>query len=154
VYEEYHKCCLLRSTVQYVHHKNKRKWDNRPENLQLTTIYNHKALHRKDYGQICRCGSKNVNRNGFHNGKQIFQRNSCKRNWTVNNIIGIDFGQICLNCNSSHVIRNGGVENGKQGFQCKDCKRKWGVSLQDLREYSDENDRKYRAKVKSRMKIK
>jgi transposase-like protein len=131
-----------------IHHKDKDPSNNRLSNLQLTTIWKHKSLHRKDCGQICvKCGSKDVNRNGVMDGKQTFRCNSCRANWRVNKIVGIDSDQICLNCNSRHVIRHSGVKYGKQRFQCRDCKRRWDVPLQDLKEVVPENDHRYRMTV-------
>ena len=54
VYEENHKCCLLPWTQ--IHHKNGKRWDNRPENSQPTTVWEHKTLHRIDFGQTCMYG--------------------------------------------------------------------------------------------------
>jgi hypothetical protein len=37
----------------------------------------HNKLRKKDFGQICRCGSKDVIRNGFRYGKQMLLCNNC-----------------------------------------------------------------------------
>lgn len=44
VYEKYHKCCVL--SWGEIHHKNKKPWDNKPENLQLVSGREHRKLHR------------------------------------------------------------------------------------------------------------
>jgi transposase-like protein len=137
---------------EVVHHKDKDPSNNRLSNLQLTIIWEHQKLHRKDCRQICtRCSSKDVVRNGFKNGKQTFLCNTCRANSTFDKIRGIDFGQICLNCNSRYVVKSGGIKNGKQRFQCRDCRKGWGIPLQDLKQIVSNNDRQY--KIKSRMKI-
>jgi hypothetical protein len=43
VYEQYHKCCLLKWAN--VHHKNHNKSDNRSENLEAMMIGQHTRLH-------------------------------------------------------------------------------------------------------------
>ena len=129
---------------EVVHHKDKNPSNNRLSNLQLTTIWEHKSLHKKDYGQMCTtCGNKDVKRNGFNIDKQIFRYNTCKTTWTVNKITGIDFGQVCCNCGSKHVVRCG-IKNNKQWFRCNDCRKYWRVPLQDLKEVVSDNDRQYR----------
>jgi hypothetical protein len=45
VYEEYHKCCLLRWAI--IHHINEDTKDNRIENLQVVSNREHPGIHNK-----------------------------------------------------------------------------------------------------------
>lgn len=132
-----------------VHHRDHNPSNNRLSNLQLTTIWEHKKLHRRDCGQICeKCSSEDIRRNGFHNSKQTFQCNTCGITWLVNKKKGIGFNQTCYNCSSEHVVRCSGVKNNKQTFRCNDCRKKWRVSLEDLKAVVPQNDHRYRKKMK------
>ena len=75
-------------------------------------------------------------------GKQAFKCNNCKSRWVINKKRGIDYNQICQNCNSKYVIRSG-IQNGKQGFQCKNCKKCWSVPIIDLEVKRTNNDLRY-----------
>lgn len=64
VFEEYHKCCILRWGV--VHHINEVKTDNRIENLQGMTRAQHVSLHQVDKRipanrKCCKCGLSKTN---------------------------------------------------------------------------------------------
>lgn len=50
VYEQYHKCCMLRWAV--VHHRNQDPQDNRIENLEGMTYPTHLKHHRRIRQQI------------------------------------------------------------------------------------------------------
>ncbi|MFZ0225149.1 MAG: hypothetical protein WAM42_25985, partial [Candidatus Nitrosopolaris sp.] len=100
-----------------VHHRDCHGDNNKLSNLQLTTIWEHRTLHRRDCGQVCVCGSTDVNRNGFQHGRQTFRCKTCGANWIIDKKKSIDFGQECPQCNSKSVIRNGGLRNSKQYFQ-------------------------------------
>jgi hypothetical protein len=43
LFEQYYKCSLL--PWAHIHHKNEIKYDNRIDNLEGMTIYNHRRLH-------------------------------------------------------------------------------------------------------------
>jgi len=158
IYEEYHKCCLLRWTI--VHHDDGDKENNDIDNLILTSIWeHHNKFHREDFGVVCKCGSKDVNRKGLDTSrsKQKFSCKNCGQNWRISlndlqNMVAeyragirqeirapppirrlkVDFGQICT-CGNTDVIRRGKVNRGlKQVFYCKRCKKSWGVPISDL----------------------
>ena len=68
VYEQYHKCCLLKWAQ--VHHKNRNRQDNRPENLDAMTCSQHAKIHalRIPYNRSCNnCHSTitHVGRSGY-----------------------------------------------------------------------------------------
>jgi HNH endonuclease len=154
IYETHHKCCILPWIV--VHHKNRKRWDNRPQNLVLVTKSEHQNIHnpREDYCQICeRCVSTNIRRNGFGQGKQVFYCKDCGITWRAGKIVGIDYGQICQNCNSRHVVKNGGIRNDRQRFQCRDCKNRWGIPVADLVIKRSGNDMRYKEKKKHKLVV-
>ena len=56
-------------TEEHVHHKNENKLDNSIDNLELTTRWEHKKLHKKDTTIICPdCGKSKLHKSrGFCN---------------------------------------------------------------------------------------
>jgi len=70
-----------------VHHKNRKRSDNKPKNLILTSIWEHcHKFHRENFDQACeRCGRTNVTRHGHGKmGKQMFMCNNCELTWIIN----------------------------------------------------------------------
>ena len=60
-------------------------------------------------------------------GNQVFMCNECKRYWITNRKFGIDLGQKCPRCNSTHVQKRGISDSDKQQFRCVGCDRSWSV---------------------------
>jgi hypothetical protein len=95
IYENYHKCCIL--PWIHVHHDDKDIENNHPDNLVLVTCSKHGKLRKKDCGQICKCGSIDVIRDGFSkNGKQTFLCNNCGSCWVLNKTKNIESRQATL----------------------------------------------------------
>jgi hypothetical protein len=135
---------------EIVHHKDGNGLNNDINNLILTSKREHRRkYHTRDFGQICnRCDSDNVYGIGIKKGKRKFRCRDCRLCWTIGCIRRLDYGQICLNCGSKYVIRNGSINNGKQGFHCKVCSKNWRVPISDLVVKKPDNDLRYEKRLK------
>jgi hypothetical protein len=150
VYEEYHKCCLLKGSR--IHHKDGDGLNNEISNLILTSAQEHPKYHREDLGQKSeRCNSVWIIRRGLKNGRQRFICNDCRLTWTINNERSVDFGQVCYNCGSKYIERRG-IRNNKQRFSCKGCRGSWSIPLQDLKQIIPQNNSRYVAAIKRKQK--